>query len=289
MKDNSYRWIREKLNPDFEHATRTRKLIIEKNSKYQKIQVFDTDIFGKMLVLDGAVQTTEKDQHYYHEMLVGIPVLLKRDIEKALIIGGGDGGALRAMIELGVSESWMCELDETVVQICNRYLSEISNGSFSDKNTKLVFEDGYKFLNKKKDFFDAIFVDSSDPIGAAKKLYSPEFYKRIKSSLKDEGVVACQSGSPWLQPDIGKAVFNGLGKYFKYVSPYLGMVPSYPGVAWLYTFGSDFIDPKKYSVKEIKKIMNSSDYEFKYLTEDIVKTAFNLPKWAENTIKKGEW
>ncbi len=282
-------WIRERLHPDFEHSTRAREKLVEFASKYQKIEIFDTDIFGKLLTLDGAVQTTEKDQAYYHELLVGIPFLLKGNVDTSLIIGGGDGGALHAMLSFGVKEAWLVELDEDVTRFCSKNLPEISSGAFDDPRTHTVFMDGFEFLSQKINYFDAILVDSPDPIGEAEKLYSDEFYRRIKASLKEGGVVAGQSGSPWLQPELGHRIKEGLVNHFKYVAFYYGFVPSYPGTCWLFFFASDLIDPFKVEENLIAERFNSCSSEFEYLNSGLVKSVFHLPEWIKKSLETGVW
>lgn len=282
-------WIRERLVPDFEHATRAKELLFEKKSRYQLIQIYDTDIFGKMLVLDGAVQTTEKDQHYYHEMIVDLPFLLKGGCRKALIIGGGDGGALRAILNYDVEEAWLVELDEEVVEASRKYLPEISKGAFDDPRTRVVIMDGYEFLKDKKNYFDIIIVDSPDPIGEAEKLYSDEFYIMLKEALTDGGIVAGQSGSPWLQPYLGHRINIGLQKQFKYVNFYIGFVPSYPGTYWLYYLATDSFDPKEVAVKTLAERVGEDPDRYFFLNPEYIHACFSLPQWVINVIKKGEW
>lgn len=274
-------WVVEQLTPYFKSGIKVERLIFEKQSKYQLIQVYQSEVFGKVLVLDGAVQTTEKDESLYHELLVSLPCLLHGRVKRALIIGGGDGGALRTMLELGAEEAWMCELDEEVVKACRTYMPEISQGAFDDPRVNLVIGDGFEFLEEKRGYFDAICVDSPDPVGEARKLYSREFYRRVKLALAPGGVVACQSGSPWLQPELAKAVNEGLKASFTWVYPYYGLVPSYPGVVWLFTFASDEIDPSSRDA--------AAEGRFKVLKSENMKSFFNLPGWIEQVINKGEW
>lgn len=282
-------WIRERLHPDFEHSTRAVKLIFEKRSKFQLIQIYETEIFGKMLVLDGAVQTTEKDQHYYHEMIVDVPFLLKGNCSKSLIIGGGDGGALHAMLSYDVDEAWLVELDEDVVNASKTYLPEISKGAFEDKRTRVVIMDGFEFLKNRFDYFDIIVVDSPDPIGEAEKLYSDEFYSNLKKALKKDGVVAGQAGSPWLQPYLGHKIYTGIKNHFKYVNFYVGFVPSYPGTYWLYYIATDAFDPREVAVETLSKRVHENQDRYLFLNAEYIHSCFSLPQWVKRVIEKGEW
>lgn len=274
-------WVIEQLTPFFKSGIKTDELIFEKQSRYQLIQIYSSEAFGKVLVLDGAVQTTEKDEYCYHEMLVSLPFLLHGGVKRSLIIGGGDGGALRTMLEMGTSEAWICELDVEVIEACQTHMPEISAGAFNDPRAKLVIKDGFEFMAEKEGYFDLICVDSPDPVGEAEKLYSSEFYRRVKHALAPGGVVACQSGSPWLQPDLGRAVFAGLSENFRYVLPYYGLVPSYPGVVWLFTFASDTVDPLAANPPVPAGM--------KIIDENNLKSFFRVPGWIKQVVKSGEW
>ncbi|MCX7831482.1 MAG: polyamine aminopropyltransferase [Actinobacteria bacterium] len=282
-------WIRERLHPDFEHATRAIKKLYEKQSNYQLVEIYETEIFGKMLVLDGAVQTTEKDQHYYHEMIVDLPFLLKGDCKRALIIGGGDGGALHAMLSHNVEEAWLVELDEEVIEASKKYLPEISKDAFYDERSHIVVMDGFEFLKGKKNYFDIVVVDSPDPIGEAEKLYSDEFYLMLKDSLRNGGVVAGQAGSPWLQPSLGHRIYKGISKHFKYVNFYVGFVPSYPGTYWLYYIATDAFDPREVATETLAERIKNENNRYLFLNAEYIHACFSLPQWVKETIEKGEW
>lgn len=282
-------WIRERLHPDFEHATRAVKKLYEKKSKYQLIQIYETELFGKMLVLDGAVQTTEKDQSYYHEMIVDLPFLLKGECKRALIIGGGDGGALHAMLMHDVEEAWLVELDEEVIEASKKYLPEISKGAFNDERTHIVVMDGFEFLKGKKDYFDMVVVDSPDPVGEAEKLYFYEFYSMLKESLRNGGVVAGQAGSPWLQPYLGHRIYTGIKSHFKYVNFYVGFVPSYPGTYWLYYIATDSFDPSKVAVETLAQRIQNDNNRYLFLNAEYIHACFSLPQWVKQTIEIGKW
>lgn len=282
-------WIRERLHPDFEHSTRAKNLIYEKKSSYQLIQIYDTEIFGKVLVLDGAVQTTEKDQQYYHEMIVDLPFLLKGRCERALIIGGGDGGALHAVLSYNVEEAWLVELDEEVIEASRNYLAEISKGAFDDRRSKIVVMDGYEFLKQKEGYFDIIIVDSPDPIGEAEKLYSQAFYAQLKKALRPDGVVAGQAGSPWLQPWLSQRINEGIKEHFRFVSFYSGFVPSYPGTYWLYYIATDAFDPKAVAVETLSERIKQTKSNFVFLNPDYIHACFSVPEWVKKVIENGVW
>lgn len=270
-------WIRERLVPGFEQGIKAEKLLLTKKTPYQLIEIYESSMFGKMLVLDGAVQTTEKDESYYHEMLAGVPVIYHGNVKKSLIIGGGDGGSLKRLLSFPVDEVWMCELDREVTEACKDYMPEISKGAFADPRAHIVFEDGYNFLTKYQAYFDVIVVDSPDPVGEAAKLISEDFYQLVSRALKQDGVFVCQSGSPIFHRKESYLIRKRLSRFFKFTYSYLGHVPSYPGVIWSYTFASNRVNPFEVSEETLSNRMTWSNLKFEYLTAEFARSCFYLP------------
>ncbi len=241
-------------------------------SKYQEIVVLDTPEFGKVLVLDGAIQTTERDEFMYHEMLVH-PALLKHpEPKRVLVIGGGDGGSVReALKHPSVEEVHLCEIDEEVIFVAEKYFPTISN-KLRDPKTKIFIEDGSQFLEEKKNFYDVIILDSSDPVGPAEILFKEEFYKKVKGSLRENGIMVAQTESPFLQKDYFEKAVKEIKKVFKNVGVYTGFVPTYPAGMWSYTLASDNINV----LEPLNAERFSSLKDLKYLTKDIYENLFSL-------------
>lgn len=285
-------WVRERLVDGFESGLATTRLLHAADTAFQKLEIYDSELFGKVLVLDGAVQTTVADECFYHEMLVTLPLLYHGSPRKVLVIGGGDGGALRHALDFPVEEAWMCELDREVAEACRAHMPEISAGAFDDPRARVVFEDGFDFLGRYENEFDAILIDSPDPVGEAKKLFSREFYAMVKRALRPGGVVSCQSGSPWLQSEEGAFVARSLASSFAYARPYLGQVLSYPGVAWLYVFASDHVDPRAVAPEAIRErfsVLSAGSHPPRFLTPDYATACFALPAWVERVLEEGTW
>jgi len=250
------------------------------HSKYQEIVVLDTKEFGKVLILDGAIQTTEKDEFMYHEMLVHPAMLKHENPEKVLVIGGGDGGSVREILKYpSVKQVDLCEIDEEVIITAEKYFPTISE-KLRDEKVKIYIEDGNEFLEERKNYYDVIIMDSSDPIGPAEVLFKREFYNKVKSSLKENGIMVAQTESPFLQEAYFKNAVREIKKSFKNVGVYLGFVPSYPAGMWSYTIASDYIDISK-SDESYKKL---EIIETKYINEDIYKSLFALPEFVKNMI-----
>jgi len=248
-------------------------------SKYQEIVVLDTEEFGKVLVLDGAIQTTEKDEFMYHEMLVH-PALIKHpDPKKVLIIGGGDGGSVREVLKHEtVEEVNLCEIDEEVIFVSEKYFPSVSC-KLRDEKVKIFIEDGNQFLQERKNYYDVIIMDSSDPVGPAEVLFQESFYRKVKKSLKENGIMVAQTESPFLQKEYFKNAVKEIKKVFKYVGVYTGFVPTYPAGMWSYTVASDDINVLEALNKE--KLKN---LETKYINEQLYESLFNIPQFVKEVI-----
>lgn len=212
-------------------------------SPYQQIDVYETTSFGRVLVLDGLLQTTERDEFCYHEMLVHVPLLSLEAPQRVLIIGGGDGGSLRhVLMHPTVERVVMCEIDERVVAACKQWLPSLNNGAFQDPRVELVFEDGVAFIASSGEQWDAVIVDSSDPVGPGVGLFRSPFYSFVREHLAPGGVLAIQACSPFFQPRELHAAYTNLRQVFADVRLYLGAVPTYPGTMWAYALAGDSLD-----------------------------------------------
>ncbi len=248
-------------------------------SKYQEILILETPEFGKMLVLDGLVQTTERDEFIYHELLAHPAMLMHKNPERVLVIGGGDGGTIREVLKhKTVKEVHLCEIDEEVIIASEKYLPTISE-KLRDPKVKIFIEDGNTFLSERQNYYDVIIMDSSDPVGASEVLFSEEFYQKVKSSLREGGIMVAQTESPFLQEDYFKKAVHGIRKVFRNYGVYLGYIPTYPSGMWSFTIASDFVDVK-YPVhgEKLKEIKT------RYINEEIYRNLFTLPQFIKEMI-----
>jgi spermidine synthase len=246
----------------------TRRLLSEKTA-FQKMEIYETDSFGRVLLLDGLVQTTERDEFFYHEMLVHPAMMAHPCPREVLIIGGGDGGALREVLRYPVQKAVLIEIDAAVVEACRRFLPSLAC-SFEDKRVVLRIEDGDLFIRQTRERFDAIVIDSSDPVGPSAVLHQRDFYARLKKCLKPAGVIAAQAGSPLFHLDHLKVKAVFLQKLFKFALYFLGPVPTYPGGFWCYSFLSDRVNPLKIGNRQPPRGL-------KYYNPAIHRAAFALP------------
>lgn len=256
------------------------ELLHEERSAFQLIQVYEHATFGRMLVLDGLVQTTDKDEFCYHEMLVHPVLLSHEDPRRVLIIGGGDGGTLRHVLEHpGVTQCVMVEIDERVTAVCREHMPAIAGDAFEDPRARVLFDDGAAYVHGGGEPFDAIIIDSSDPVGPGVVLFSREFYAACKMRLTRHGLIGAQIGSPLYFPDeIHMAVTNATAAGV--VSPYLGAVPTYPGTLWGYMIAgappADATDTRKRAADR--------GLRTKYWTPEIQEGAFALPQFVLDPV-----
>ncbi len=269
--------IREYHTPENGIFFKAKRRLLAEKSPYQKIEIFDTDFFGRVLFLDGLVQTTTKDEFFYHEMLVHPAMLSHPKPQEVLVIGGGDGGALREVLRYPVNRAVLVEIDDRVVEACKKFFPGLSS-ALHDRRVQLEIADGNKHIRKSARKFDVIVVDSSDPVGPSAVLHQREFYVRLKGCLNPGGIVAAQAGSPLYYLGHLRKKIAFLRRLFKFASFYLGPVPTYPGGLWCYVFLSEKINPLKRPKKE-------PPAGLKYYNLDIHRAAFALPEFLRKEKK----
>ena len=278
-------WISERW-ADVETRYRIKAVLYEEKSEFQHMLLVDTYQYGKMLLLDGIVQTTEKDEFIYHEMMVHVPMMSHPDPKNVLIIGGGDGGVLREVLKHKcVRQATMVEIDPNVVTFSKLHLPSISNGAFDDNRTNLVFADGAKFIQQTDRHYDVVIVDSPDPIGPAKVLFSDPFYENIRKILTPNGIMVRQTGSVHMQIDEQKMSYAVLSNMFRYVSFYVFAVPTYIGGFFSSVFCSQDINPRKIKHETVLNKIKDTALATKYYNPGIHTGAFQLPTFLESVLK----
>lgn len=289
-KEREKKWFCEDAVPGkrfgkIRHCFLMENLIFKGKSKYQEILIFDNHIYGRILALDGIVQFSQKDEHIYHEMIVHPIFFSHPKAKKILIIGGGDGGVLREVLKHKIKKVWLVEIDKKVVQVSKKYLPFVSQGAFEHKSLKIFFQDGAKFIKNKKNFFDIVIVDSTDPMGKAISLFSDNFYKNVFESLKKDGMAMFQVGSFLDFDTLIKETFLKLKKFFYSVQIFRITIPSYHCGEYCFMAVSKKIDLEKIDFRKIEKRfkdLEKKKIEFKYYSPKIHKASLILPKeWKE--------
>jgi spermidine synthase len=257
-------------------------LLHRERSDYQLIEVYDHERFGRVLMLDEAVQTTESDEFCYHEMLVHPALCAREHIERALVIGGGDGGTLRHALMHATGEVVMCEIDRRVVEVSRDLMPRLSSGAFDDPRTTMVCDDGAAYVAGSEDAFDAIVVDSTDPVGPAVVLFGEEFYGACGRALKPGGVLVAQTGSPMHQEREFRLARGNMSAVFRTVETYQGFVPTYPGVVWSFTCATD-ADPV--SSVDVRPRFEARGLATRFYTPELHAAAFVLPAFVEELVR----
>lgn len=272
-------WFTEDQTPEMKLSCRVSKMLHQERTPFQHLAVIDTGQFGRMLVLDNVIQTTVKDEFVYHEMITHVAMNTHREPKKVLIIGGGDGGAVREIVKHQSLEKVVhCEIDGAVIEASRKFLPEISC-ALDHPKVEIVVDDGIRHIREHKDFYDVIMVDSTDPVGPAEGLFSALFYKDIFDALRDDGIFVAQTESPFFHRDLIPRLFRDISGIFPVTRLFLANVPTYPGGLWTFTMGSKKYDPLLVDKSRIPSM------DTKYYSPEIHGTCFVLPPFIKDLIK----
>eukprot|EP00099_Drosophila_melanogaster_P006067 NP_001247005.1 spermidine synthase, isoform C [Drosophila melanogaster] len=267
------------LWPGQSFSLKVKEVIHKEKSRFQDIQIVETETYGRCLILDGIIQCTARDEFSYQEMISFLPLCAHPNPKKVLIVGGGDGGVAREVVKHPlVEEVHQVEIDDRVVELSKQYLPAMACG-FANEKLKLTIGDGFDYMKKHKNEFDVIITDSSDPIGPAVSLFQESYYELMKHALKDDGIVCSQGGSFWLDLDYIKKTMSGCKEHFAKVAYAVTSVPSYPCGHIGFVMGSlnknqDFATPKL-GKSEIDSI------DLRYYSSEVHSAAFALPRWVQ--------
>lgn len=263
------------------------RVLFEDKSDHQDVLVFENAMYGRVLAIDGIIQTTERDEFAYHEMMVHVPILAHGNASKVLIIGGGDGGIMReALRHPNVSLCHMVDIDDMVVEISKKYLPSLSDGVFDNPRGKVIIDDGCKFVKETKEKYDVVIVDSTDPLGPGAVLFTEEFYNDCRSCMTPGGIMVTQSGVPFAQPDEFPTTVARLGKIFKDASVYLASVPTYACGFMALGWSSDDAKHRDVALATLEERFKKAGFKSKYYTPAIHKAAFALPAWMNDALEK---
>lgn len=243
----------------------------------QDLVIFESPHYGRVLALDGIVQTTERDEYAYHEMLAHVPLFAHGKAREVLIIGGGDGGILREVLRHPVERATMVEIDRTVVDLCREHMPSLSNGAFDDPRTDLVIADGLKYVAETERRFDVIIVDSTDPVGPGEVLFTEAFYGDCKRCLTPGGIVVTQNGVPNFQPDEVTDSYRRLSSHFADVSFYLTVVPTYVGGHMALGWATDDASLRKLTEADIAPRFEKTGFKTRYYSPAVHAASFALP------------
>ncbi|GGH40649.1 polyamine aminopropyltransferase [Paenibacillus segetis] len=272
-------WFTEKQTPVFGITAKIRETLVTEKTDFQDLAMIDTEEFGRMLVLDGMVMTTVKDEFVYHEMVAHPALFTHPNPKHVLVVGGGDGGVIREIVKHpGVEKAVLVDIDGKVIEYSKKYLPEIAC-ELDNPRVEVQVNDGYMHIIENKNKYDVIMVDSTEPVGPAAPLFERGFYQGIYEALKDDGIFVAQTDNPWFKADLIQQVNRDVKEIFPIVRVYGANIPTYPSGLWTFTMGSKKYDPLEVDERQIPEI------ETKYYTPKLHKAAFVLPKFVEDLVK----
>nr|WP_285874038.1 spermidine synthase [Halalkalibacter oceani] len=272
-------WFTEKQTERFGITAKIKRTLHTEKTDFQQLDVVETEEFGNMLVLDGMVMTTEKDEFVYHEMVAHVPLFTHPEPKHVLVVGGGDGGVIREVLKHpSVEKATLVEIDGKVIEYSKKYLPSIA-GALDDPRVDVQVDDGFMHIAKAENAYDVIMVDSTEPVGPAVKLFEKGFYEGISKALKEDGIFVAQTDNPWFHQELIKNVYRDVQDIFPITRLYTGNIPTYPSGLWTFTIGSKRHDPLAVEESRFHEI------DTKYYTKELHKAAFVLPKFVADLVK----
>lgn len=288
-------WISEVHNDEMTLSFRATQTLYSYKSAFQQIDIVDTARFGRMLLLDGCVMTTEKDEFVYHEMIAHVPMIAHPNPKHVLVIGGGDGGTVRELVKHPELDSVvLCEIDGDVIESCKIYLPSIAS-ALEHPKVHVVVGDGVAYVAQQEAAFDLIIVDSTDPIGPGEGLFTESFYHNVYKALKPDGILVAQTESPSACQPIIKRVYPMFQNIFPIVNMYTGHIPTYPSGFWSWSYCAKQYRPTALTETQLlraKKIesfcqyYNSELHHAAFVLPNYVKQLFDLKKSQEVLVSK---
>jgi spermidine synthase len=271
-------WFTETYKDRIRYGVRVTGRVCQQKSRFQNIEIFDTAQWGRVLALDGVLQTSTVEERYYHEMLVH-PAALRCTPKRALVIGGGDGGSARELLRHPEVESIdMVEIDADVVSLCREHMPNL--GRWDDPRLHLHFQDGRTFLSQAApEHYDLIVVDGTDPIGHGADLFGKEFVARASRALNPDGAYVQQTGSPVIQRDEFLVALAGLRDFFPHARPYFGAAPLYSAGQWSWTLAQK--RPGALDTERAARIEEGCEI----FSAELAEAAFARPAWLRRLFE----
>jgi len=285
-------WFRDFIDPNFVQLYAVRDVIYSGKTKFQRVDIIHTNSFGKCLVLDGKIQSSEKDEFIYHEALVHPAMLTHPHPQTVFIAGGGEGATLREVLaHRSVEKVVMVDIDQEAVDICQRFLPSLHQNSFKDNRGQVLHLDAREYLSGSRDRFDIIIIDLTDPVegGPSCQLYTQQFYRFARESLAPGGILSVQAGSCNLgESTIFVAINSTLRSVFPQVFPYQTHVPSFGGL-WGFVLASQQLNPLSQSVEEVDEQISARVLgDLKFYDGLTHQGMFSLPRYLRQEISQGK-
>jgi spermidine synthase len=276
------------LNADAGVLFRRGRLVESVATPYQKLEVFETPLLGRMFRLDGCNMTSERDEFFYHENLVHPAVVTHKSPRSALVVGGGDGGSIEELLKHPTIERVvMAELDAEVVRVARSHFQSVHRGALDDSRLEIRIGDGFAILKETVEKFDVVLMDLTDPVGPAEALYTTDFYRAANRVLQPAGTLSLHLGSPFFHPERFATGMRRLSEVFAIVRPYFVHIPLY-GANWGMACASQRTDPLALSAEEVDtRLVNRGIAGLQYFNGDMHRAGFALPNFVRELIAPG--
>lgn len=270
-------WVEEVLQGVICTRYRVTKTLFEATSQFQHIAIVETAGLGRMLINDGDIMLSERDEFVYHEMITHVPLFARPAAERVLVVGGGDGGTVREVLRHPrVRYCRLVEIDATVVEACKIHLPQTA-AALGDPRVEVAIEDGVAYVARTQDRYDLVIVDSCDPVGPSEPLFGTEFYSNVHRILSADGVVVSHAHSPFYDAAAQASLLRVLGESFRRVQIYNYSNLTYPGGLWSFSFASkgDVCPVGDFDARRVKE----SACSFQYYSAAVHRAAFALPEF----------
>jgi spermidine synthase len=276
-------WLNETLYPDWGQRFRVVRELARVKSPFQDIAVIETVNHGRVLVLDGVIQISEADEFVYQEMIAHVPLLAHGDAKRVLIIGAGDGGVLRRVLQHQLVErAVMVEIDGEVIRLARQFMPGISGDAWNNPRAEVIVGDGIAHVREAADAsYDVIIVDSTDPVGVGEVLFTDEFYANCARVLGSRGILVNQCGVPFMQADELRETSARRRKFFSDVSAYVAAVPTYVGGFMTLGWSARDAAQRMVAVEEIRRRAEAAGIlgATRYWTPEVHAGSFHLPPY----------
>ena len=278
-------WFTENHTQSIKLSIKIKRHLVSEQSEFQKIDILDSEELGRILVLDGCLMLTEKDEYIYHEMITHVPMATNPAIKRVLVIGAGDGGTIRELTRFkSVEHIDMVEIDRRVVELCREYIPQTAC-SLGDPRVHIHYEDGLRYVRTVKDVYDLIIVDSTDPFGPGEGLFTKEFYGNCYKALGEDGILVNQHESTFYDEyaEMMKRAHSRIKSFFSTALVYQAHIPTYPSGQWLFGFASKRFHPVR---DQNAEWWLAQGFRTKYYNQYVHSGCFALPNNVRDVLRE---
>ena len=263
------------------------EILYQTQTPFQSIAIYRAPGLGRVLVLDGIIQTTEADEFIYHEMLAHVPLYAVPAPQTVMIVGGGDGGSLREVLKHPIERVDLVEIDIKVIESSRLHLPTLNDGgkSFDDPRVNMVIEDAFKYMKEHRGEYDVIIVDSTDPVGMAEALYSDEFYRLCRDSLSPQGALSAQDGVVFFQRNEAARTVAALRNLGLHAGAYIAAVPTYYGGNMTFGIAGRQVDVLTPDVTKLRRRFSTLQGETRHYSPEVHAASFVLPRWINELVE----